>query len=312
MAVTLLVDTDMGSDCDDVGALFVLHALAQKAKILGCIYSSGKNPYGIGCVAAINAWCGHSDIPLGALHDRGFGDGRNPFSEAIARDTDAYGHSIISNDQVLDAVTTYRRLLVDQPDHSIVLASIGHLKALHEFYHSPADDIFHGTGLELASRKIRQWVCMGGRFPNSGTEPEWNFSANESASFTRQAIDVFPNEIVFIGWELGAEIITGRPFGSLPKLHPARRSYELFLGDHGLKKGRPSWDLATIHYAVSGEESVWKRIGPGRCSIDSKGNNTWKEDKTGRHFYLEARLPYEEIARILDDLILTTESPVLT
>ncbi len=41
--VRLIFDTDMGSDCDDAGALAVLHKLADKeeATILGFIYSSG-------------------------------------------------------------------------------------------------------------------------------------------------------------------------------------------------------------------------------------------------------------------------------
>ncbi|MDD4425039.1 MAG: hypothetical protein PHS40_03855, partial [Mariniphaga sp.] len=52
----IIFDTDMGSDCDDVGALALLHHYADlgKAEILGCIYSSGKVPFGAGIVEAIN------------------------------------------------------------------------------------------------------------------------------------------------------------------------------------------------------------------------------------------------------------------
>ncbi len=47
----------MGSDCDDVGAMALLHqyAVEGKAEILGVIYSSGAVPYGAGVVDAINA-----------------------------------------------------------------------------------------------------------------------------------------------------------------------------------------------------------------------------------------------------------------
>ena len=43
--VRVIFDTDMGSDCDDVGALALLHAYAdqKKVEIIGCVYSSGES-----------------------------------------------------------------------------------------------------------------------------------------------------------------------------------------------------------------------------------------------------------------------------
>ena len=67
----IIFDTDMGSDCDDAGALALLHTYADmdKAEILGCIYSSGKVPYGAGVVQAINIRYGRADIPVGANYN---------------------------------------------------------------------------------------------------------------------------------------------------------------------------------------------------------------------------------------------------
>ena len=63
----IIFDTDIGSDCDDAGALAVLHKLADKEEIiiLGTIFSSNANPYGIGTAAAINQYYGRGDLPLG-------------------------------------------------------------------------------------------------------------------------------------------------------------------------------------------------------------------------------------------------------
>ncbi len=63
----VILDTDIGSDCDDAGAMAVLHKLADKGevKILGVIYSSGKNKFGIGVCDAINTYYGRGDLPLG-------------------------------------------------------------------------------------------------------------------------------------------------------------------------------------------------------------------------------------------------------
>ena len=54
--VKVLFDSDMGSDCDDAGALALLHAYADegRAEIIGCVYSSGKVPYRAAVIEAIN------------------------------------------------------------------------------------------------------------------------------------------------------------------------------------------------------------------------------------------------------------------
>ena len=62
----------MGSDCDDVGALALLHAYADldQADILACVYSSGKVPYGAGVIQAINHYYGRKEIPVGAYYQQ--------------------------------------------------------------------------------------------------------------------------------------------------------------------------------------------------------------------------------------------------
>src|SRR5688500_19154667 len=65
--VRLILDSDMDSDCDDAGALAVLHALADRgeAEILATVVSS-KNPWSAPCVDAINTYYGRGDLPVGA------------------------------------------------------------------------------------------------------------------------------------------------------------------------------------------------------------------------------------------------------
>src|SRR5687768_10367927 len=64
--VRIIFDTDMDSDCDDAGALAVLHALADRgeAEILATVASS-KNPWSAPCVDAINTYYGRGDLPIG-------------------------------------------------------------------------------------------------------------------------------------------------------------------------------------------------------------------------------------------------------
>jgi len=72
----VIFDTDMGSDCDDAGALAVLHSLADagEVKILGVVFSSGKNRYGVRTCDAINTYYGRGDLPLGQYHGTDVGD----------------------------------------------------------------------------------------------------------------------------------------------------------------------------------------------------------------------------------------------
>ena len=70
--LTIIVDTDMGGDCDDVGAPYKLHGAVERgeAKLLatmGCVSSK--------CIAsafdAINIWFGRPEISVGTLKDPG-------------------------------------------------------------------------------------------------------------------------------------------------------------------------------------------------------------------------------------------------
>jgi len=64
--VPVLLDTDMDSDCDDAGALAILHTLADRgeAEILTTMVSS-RQRWPAPCVAAINAWHGRPDLSIG-------------------------------------------------------------------------------------------------------------------------------------------------------------------------------------------------------------------------------------------------------
>ena len=74
--IKVILDSDMGSDCDDVGALAMLNEYANqgKVKILGVIYSSGAVPYGTGVIDAINRYYNHDNIPIGANYNNSVGD----------------------------------------------------------------------------------------------------------------------------------------------------------------------------------------------------------------------------------------------
>ena len=66
----IIFETDMCTDVDDVGALAVLHALADngEAEILAISFNE-VHPSGAGTICAINTWYNRGDIPIGIYKD---------------------------------------------------------------------------------------------------------------------------------------------------------------------------------------------------------------------------------------------------
>src|SRR5687768_8166440 len=146
----ILFDADMDSDCDDVAALGVLHALADRgeAEILATI-SSSTNPFTPKCMDAINTFYRRPDLPIGAPL-KGVGR-KSKYAQGLA---DAFPHDL---KEVPDAAALYLDLLGRQPDRSVVIVTVGYLTNLAELLRRPG-------GKEAVEKKVRLWVCMGGNF----------------------------------------------------------------------------------------------------------------------------------------------------
>jgi hypothetical protein len=150
----VIFDTDMGSDCDDAGALAILHALADagEVRILGVIFSSGKNRYGVGTCDAINTYYGRGDLPLGQYQGTDVGDPNDSYTKRIATATELFGHDIV--DQAPDLVSVYRTILESQPDQSVTIVTVGHPHGLVHLMRDP-------RAAELVRKKVDRWVAMG-------------------------------------------------------------------------------------------------------------------------------------------------------
>ena len=67
--IKILFDTDIGCDCDDAGAMAVLHELANQGEcsILAVTHCCAGE-YNAGCIDAINRYFGRPEIPVGMFH----------------------------------------------------------------------------------------------------------------------------------------------------------------------------------------------------------------------------------------------------
>ena len=66
--VSLIIDTDMSSDVDDVAALCITHALADRkeTELLAVVHNTGLLE-GVGAISVINHYYGRDHVPIGAF-----------------------------------------------------------------------------------------------------------------------------------------------------------------------------------------------------------------------------------------------------
>ena len=134
--VNIIFDTDMGGDCDDVGALFVLHGAVERGEArllatMGCVSADAIAP----ALAAINTWFGRPEIPVGTLKDPGFLVGPHYTTELARR----FPHQRARGVHYPDAVTLYRQVLAKEPDASVVVVAVGPLRNLANLLRSGPD-----------------------------------------------------------------------------------------------------------------------------------------------------------------------------
>ncbi|GAB3019888.1 nucleoside hydrolase [uncultured Cyclobacterium sp.] len=297
--VPVILDADLDSDVDDVGALAMLHTLEdhQTIKILGVVITSDDKD-AAGCAAAINTYYKRPDIPIGVEK----GITLRSFSKYTKQLATNYPHSLKNGKQPEDATRLYRRLLVNSPDNSVVIISIGHLTNIRKLLNSKADHISPLSGHELIKQKVKLWSCMGGQYPNG---KEANFYRPDPES-TKIAVKNWPGQVIFSGWEIGNNIITGADYlkHALDSEHPVSLAYKLFNG----YQGRQSWDQTSILVALT-DKHYWKLSPKGNVIVNEDGSNSWEDDPQGLHQYLIESLPPTEIAKIIDALMVGIYRP---
>ena len=289
----IILDTDLDSDVDDVGAMAMLHTLEDhgRVEILGVIVTS-DDLFAPQCTDAINHYFKRPHIPIGAekgIELRDF----SKYTKAISR---AFPHNLTDYKSAENATLLYRRLLAQEADNSVTIVTIGHLTNLMHLLRSAPDGISDFSGLELVRKKVKLWACMGGQFPEG---KEANFYRPDPES-TQITVKEWPGRVIFSGWEIGNEIITGGEFlkKSLSPKSPVYLGYQLY-NDFA---GRQSWDQSILLYLIS-PDSYWE-LGPkGKALVHKDGSNAWQADENGQQQYLIPKTPPSEVAKIIDALM---------
>jgi hypothetical protein len=270
--VAIIFDTDMDSDCDDAAALAMLHALADRGevRILATTVSS-KHAWAVPCTDAINTYFGRPALPIGAPKGAGPREQGSKYAKQIAAE---FPHDLRTTSEAPDATEIYRKVLAAEPDGSVVIVTVGDLTNLRYLIESKADAISPLDGIALVRKKVRQWVCMGSRYPADLDPKPWgNFKPDPES--TVRAITGWPTLITFTGGGDFANLVaTGKRLGELPKNNPVRRVYELYFD--GEAKDRHSADLISVHIAARGAGKPWKLVKEGYNFIFPDGRHEWR------------------------------------
>ncbi len=295
----IIFDTDMGPDYDDIGAIAVLHALADsgECEVIATV-ASDAHPSIAPTIEVFNRYFGRPDIPVGrAVSGAPDFTAENGWNDSLINN---YGKDLAGKIYE-DAVSVYRKVLAAQPDNSVTVVTVGFLSNIDALLASPADDISSLSGIDLVKAKVNKLVAMAGAFPE-GSE----FNVNRHPESSVNAFSKWPKPILFSGFEIGAKIMTGDKVAARGHGDPVSDGYIHNLETYEKKvvDKRNSWDQTAVLVAVRDPENYFYVNGPGKFVVDSKGANVWNDGKDGEHYFLVHKYPYKRIENILEGLML--------
>jgi len=276
----VIFETDFTFDVDDVGALAVLHALADRGEvdILAISYNEVQGN-AAAAIHAVNAWYGRPTVPIGVftgqLEDPD--DEHSRYINALAELAAAAGDVPVDS-----SLNVYRRVLGAQPERSVTIVSVGFLNNLRDLLRRDR---------ELAAAKVKELVLMGG-VRNDG----FNFVRHNLAAQTEYVLRHWPTPIVVS--QEGGDIQTGAALRQAPIENPVREAYRLWW--RGEARDRSSWDQLAVLYGVRGLGDYFAEVTAGAGKLRS--GFAW-DMQPGWRSYLALRMDKRELEAVVDALM---------
>jgi inosine-uridine nucleoside N-ribohydrolase len=297
--VPIIFDSDMGPDYDDVGAITLLHAFADSGyiKILATVASTKYE--GVAAVFSVfNTYFHRPGIAIGVPKNQAseFKDFQHWTDTLLLK----YPHKLNKNAEAPDAVAVYRKALASQGDKSVTVVTTGFLTNLFNLLQSAPDKYSRFNGQELVKRKVKQLVCMGGRFPYGS---EFNIKIDAGAS--QFVFNNWPTPVLFSGFEIGSKIKTGLPLIHNKKIinSPVKDVFRICIPmKEEDSAGRMSWDETAVFVAIKGYRP-WYNIEKGKMVVASDGSNTWTKDPPSQSYLVEA-VPPAIVEQLINKLIM--------
>ena len=300
---SIILDTDIGPDCDDVGALAVMFFYAQKfgIPVLG-VNNCTSNPYGTATIDAIREHCKYPEFTIGAYSKPDFYADHDRYNKYIAETySTKYKNGTFKS---IPHVDFYRSLLSSAEDDSVILVTIGMFNALADFLKSGPDKYSPLTGLELAQKKVHALVSMAAVY-TAGRE--FNVVCDFNAS--KFCFENFPKPIYLSDFKIGHSVKCG--WGTKEKHglsgNPIIDSYRLYNNE----EKRASYDLTAVQFAFEGEGELYSLTAPGKLEFFNEAPDRFPnadatkfiEDENGKVRFMIKNVADEVIAKSLQDIL---------
>ena len=311
MKKILFIDTDIGGDCDDAGALALANIFKNKGliDILGITFTT-SSIYGPACIDAINKFYNNTFL-IGMTSRKNYCvDNVNAFQEVLAKEfkNDFYDKNNDILKEAIDSIKLIRKQLAQAKDNSVTFVCIGQLNNASDLLDSVADEYSSLNGIELVKKKVKEFVIMGGLFKdnkdevisfcNATYDSEYNIATDIPSSIN--FINKVPVKTTFSDFKVGYHIKTGKSLLLENNLNnPVTRAYKIFQN-----RPRESWDLLTMWYAIFNDDAFFKTSKEGKISIDKNGVTTFNENAKNNQFYIQLNNENSFIEERIDDILL--------
>lgn len=287
---TVVMETDIGCDVDDVGALAML------------LDGAKKYGYRMGGVSLNRAAPRIVEGTKALLYARGFGDvpvaTSIPTQESESSYLDAMA-KYLPADADLSAPSApefYRELFASAADGSVTIVSTGFLQNLQAVWRENE---------ALFERKVRACVIMGGSFLFKPDYREYNFNWEGHLAAASDFVEHYPGTVIYSGWEAGAAVWTDVS----PKKDsrdPVPDAYGAFGSVPGnVPYGRESWDPVTADFAIHGECDRW-RLSPNVRVWLEDGMTRFRECPDGPAAFMILAKEPEAVSRWISDAIMAS------
>ncbi len=238
-----------------------------------------RNPLAVAAMDAIDTAYGHPNIPLGAVVHSDANTAPHGYTNVLVA---KLHHSVRSSNDVPGAVALYRRLLANQPDHSVTVVAIGAYTNLAGLLRSKSDQNSPLDGRALIGAKVKRLVVEDGLFPN-GAPALTNQKLDPSSARAVVNGTDWPTPIAWVDGFDGIQTkVGGALCSTVPADNPMRIVYESRFGCG--PPGDGDWDGPTLLYAIGGRQGLFSELGRGGAAyINSQGGLSWRTDPARPH-----------------------------
>ena len=305
--VKLIIDTDLGADCDDVGALCLAMQLDNEGycdilAIGHCVREEG----GIQCVSVLKNFYKKS-FPIGRYYGKDYPNDNHRHLYDL-KVNEKYKKYLDKNFDYIDAYKLYRKVLASQDDNSVIIATIGELSNIAALLDSKADKYSPLSGQELVQKKVKRFVVMGGLFNDGSPVTKYNsntpfgeYNLGCDIEATRTFINLKNKETVYLDFYDGIFVNTVGFCNEEHRESPLVDAYRFYCNG-----ARASWDLLTVYYAVFNK--LFDKLGPYKIDVDDHAIT--HAEPGGYDYYLRPNVELKEMEIELNNILKRLEDTI--